>query len=251
MSQRSVDDYLALVTPFLAGKAKFMATLAVTLQPFADSQAFLASIPHAFDLDYAIGAQLDIVGQWVGVTRNIPTDIGFGYFSFGRAGLGFGSTAPFWDIGDPFYSTTTIAVNDSIYRQLLRAKVQANSWNGTANDVQRCLNPYGGYPFADDKGGMQLTLAMSGLKLAGSWLGMFKYNSVGLRPSGISIKTLLTSVNGAPIFGFGSSNNYVSGFGTGSIGVTPDYITAQLIVPVAISQAFATATAGAVTTKIS
>ena len=52
---RTVADYLVLVPPEHASKPKFMATLAMALQPFADQQQFFADLPSQFDLDTAIG----------------------------------------------------------------------------------------------------------------------------------------------------------------------------------------------------
>src|ERR1700724_484376 len=91
---RQVSDYLKLVTRLHAGQPRFNAMLAAVLQPFSDLQAFLNSLPQQFDIDIAIGAQLDIVGQWVGQSRNITVPLPNIFFTWDSSNLAKG-----WDRG--------------------------------------------------------------------------------------------------------------------------------------------------------
>lgn len=125
MAQAS--DYTALITTEHAGKPKFAAMAAAVAQCFADQINLLQSIPAAFDLDTAIGVQLDAVGLWAGIRRQVRTPLNV-YFSFDTAGLGFDQgnwQGPF----DP--STGLTSLDDETFRTLIRAKIAANSWDGT------------------------------------------------------------------------------------------------------------------------
>ncbi len=46
------------------------------------ADAFAQQVNAAFNLDTAVGAQLDIIGKWVGVPRNIGSPLAQGYFGF-------------------------------------------------------------------------------------------------------------------------------------------------------------------------
>ena len=64
-----VSNYTALITSEHADKPKFMAMVEAVAQCFVDQQNLLLSVPTAFDLDDAVGVQLDAVGLWVGIGR--------------------------------------------------------------------------------------------------------------------------------------------------------------------------------------
>lgn len=136
---RSVDDYAGLITPWQSTKARFVATVRASVAPFCDAQAVTASLPAAFDIDLAIGAQLDIVGQWVGRTRFVPTPIPSVFFTLDNDTLGFDQG--YWD--GPYDSAAGVSrLSDDDYRRLLFAKVIANSWDGTADGAVAILRSY-------------------------------------------------------------------------------------------------------------
>src|SRR5690348_17170401 len=87
-----VSDYTGLITSEHADKPKFMAMVAAVAQCAVDQMTLLQSMPTAFDLDAAVGVQLDAVGIWVGLNRNIAVPIDNVYFSWDTAGVG-------WDQG--------------------------------------------------------------------------------------------------------------------------------------------------------
>jgi hypothetical protein len=123
-----VSDYTGLITSEHADKPRFVATLSAIAQCFADLQNAVLQIPFAFDLDEAIGVQLDAVGQWVGITRNLNTPLAGVYFSLDTANLGFDQGV--WQ--GPFDPATGVtSLDDETYRLLIRAKIGANSWDGT------------------------------------------------------------------------------------------------------------------------
>src|SRR5271166_1902648 len=122
---RSLADYLALVPPYNARDPNFMAELALVLQPFADQQTFLASLPQAFSVATSIGVQEDAVGKWVGVSRNIPVPVENPWFTLDFAGLGFDQG--YWF--GPYDGQALVALDDDTFRRLIYAKIIANNCN--------------------------------------------------------------------------------------------------------------------------
>jgi hypothetical protein len=145
-------DYTSLVTSEHATKPKFMALVNLLANGLADIAAVVRSIPQAFDLDTAIGAQLDTVGLWVGQSRVITGVLTVGFFGFadniaaktfgelGNASVG----GPFWNLGEEF-STTTV-LGDALYRQFLYAKILRNQSHGTAEELEQALADILGVP---------------------------------------------------------------------------------------------------------
>lgn len=76
-----ITDYTGLITSEHADKPKFAAMVAGALQPVVDLQNLMATFPAAYDVDDAIGAQLDVVGEWVGRTRDLTVPIDNPFFS--------------------------------------------------------------------------------------------------------------------------------------------------------------------------
>jgi hypothetical protein len=256
---------MAKVTPWQANsvKARFLATVRAGVQPYADGQAITASLPQAFDLDEAVGAQLDIDGQWVGRSRFIPTPAPNTLFSFDTNNLG-------WDQGyidGPYDSAQGLSsLADEDYRRLLYAKVLANSWDGTAVGALAILrayfddtvtvvfvqdgaqaipftpevpplfgfdldghgfdegfiwNPYQYPNMPPDAATITYTVCVSG-KLP-SDLNLYILGSLLLpvNAMGADVDYAVTTVDGAPVFGFDMDDDHVSGFDTGAIDADP------------------------------
>lgn len=125
----TTEDYLNLITSEHRGKPKFEATVSASVSPFAKIQEVLLGLPAAFDIDVAVGKQLDAVGEWVGRSRRIDTPLVGVYFEWdGTASVGWESgvwKGPF----DP--DSGLVDLPDDSYRTLLKAKIAANNWDGT------------------------------------------------------------------------------------------------------------------------
>src|SRR4051794_22810470 len=69
---RTVDEYAQLITQFHVHRPKFNATIRSLTSAPVQAGITAEDLPRAFDLDEAIGVQLDVVGEWVGRTRFVP-----------------------------------------------------------------------------------------------------------------------------------------------------------------------------------
>lgn len=208
-----VAPYTGLITSEHADKPCFVATVAASVQPLADLLDTLSGLPAAFDLDTAVGAQLDIVGQWVGRSRNVSTALTGVYFSFDTLGLGF-DQGVIWGPGDPL--TGLIALPDDIYRLVLKAKIAANQWDGTVPGAYTAWNtlfaPEGFQILIQDNGDMTMTLALVGAINNPTFQGLFSGGYLDLRPSGVRITGYLFPSADAPLFGLDVDNAAIAGF---------------------------------------
>lgn len=218
MSQ--VTDYLSLITSEHVSKPRFSAMVTVVAQCFVDQINVVQSIPAAFDLDFAIGAQLDAVGLWAGITRQVKTPLSV-YFSFDLSGLGFDQgnwQGPF----DPNSGLTSL--DDETFRILIRAKIAANSWDGTipgaAAAYANLFGNSGSYIFIQDNQDMTMTIGVSGAIPSALIVSLLTGGYLPLKPEGVRVIYLIPSVNNTPLFGFDVENKYISGFDVGSWGVS-------------------------------
>ena len=184
-----------------------------------DLQNLLGSMPGKFDLDSAVDAQLDDVGRWVGISRNVPLPLSDVYFSFDIEGLGFDQgnwKGPF----DP--DTGLTRLDDETYRLVLRAKIGANHWDGTLESSKEILDSIfngGTFVFIQDNQDMSMTIGISGVIPSAVFQALLANGLIPLKPEGVRINiVIVTSVDSAPIFGFDMSNDLVAGFDTGAWG---------------------------------
>lgn len=215
-----VEPYAALVTSAYNQQPKFMAMLRGVLQGVADNIAVMELLSEKFDLDSAVDSQLDVVGQWVGVTRNITVPLEDVYFTLGDPDLGFGSGAWFSQF-DPI--SGLVVLSDDQYRILLRARIARNQWDGTIPGAYSVW----AIAFAgtnldiliQDLENMHMIMALVGIDIDAVTLALFRGGYLSLKPEGVSVTYLTPSVSGAPYFGFGIDNEFVAGFGEGAWGL--------------------------------
>jgi hypothetical protein len=214
-----VSRYIGLITSEHADKPKFNAMVSAVAQCFVDQQNALGSFIPSFDLDQAIGDQLDIIGEWVGISRRVSTPLAGVYFSFDIAGVGFDQGV--WQ--GPFDPSTGITLlDDETYRALIRAKIGANHWDGTLGSSASILDQIfnsGTHVLIQDNQDMTMTIGVSGTIPSAILLALLKGGYIPLKPEGVLVNGyVVTSSNGGSIFGFDMSGPYVSGWDTGSWG---------------------------------
>lgn len=221
-----MSKYTELITNYHAGKPKFSAHVDLSTRPLTDVSTALQGLITAFDIDRAVGAQLDVLGEWIGRTRIVSQPISGVYFSFDTDGLG-------WDQGvwqgayDPDAGFTSLS--DDTYRIVLKAKIAINNWNGQ-NDT---LPPI-----------LETALAGSGLKmqivdnqdmtisvwvfpevdislvslelLAAIKQGYLTVKAAGVWAGDIQTPSIETPSVGSRFFGFDMDNEYIAGFDDGA-----------------------------------
>lgn len=210
-----VDKYLNLITTEYGDQPKFVAVMRTILSPLVDAQNVVMSIPAKFDLDLAVGQQLDFAGQWIGLSRQLLAPITDVYFAFDTAGLGF-DEGVWLGPGDP--TEGLITLDDNTYRFMLKIKVAANSWNGSLGEAQRILQEIvSGDPgtslFLQDNFNMTMDIGVVGDAPNAVILALLTQGYIAIRPAGVLINDV--TVSPGPIFGFDNDNYLIGGFDHG------------------------------------
>ncbi|EOX5617677.1 DUF2612 domain-containing protein [Klebsiella pneumoniae] len=122
-----MSKYTDLITNYHAGKPKFFDHVDLSTRPLIDVSAATAGLITAFDVDTAVGDQLDILGKWIGVSRAVAAPITGVFLEWDKERVG-------WDQGiwlGPYQSTDALTyLSDDVYRVVLKARIGINNWNG-------------------------------------------------------------------------------------------------------------------------
>ncbi|MFR8580830.1 DUF2612 domain-containing protein [Bilophila wadsworthia] len=133
----AMSGYLGLVTSEHRNRPRFMATVAAVTDPLCGLQELLETMRAAFDVDSAVGGQLDRTGEWIGRSRHLRLELDDVYFEWGREAVGW-ARGSWKGLYDP--ETGMVRLPDETYRLLLKAKIGANRWDGSARRVEsECL----------------------------------------------------------------------------------------------------------------
>lgn len=215
------EKYLDLIPNWNRAKPKFNATISALVEPLSGIQSFVRNLPVDFDLDIAIGVQLDVVGEWVGRNRYIATPIPNVWFSFDIEGVGFdqGVWKGVYDLDGGM-----TRLDDDHYRILLKAKIAANQWDGTLPGAKVVLAPLfdsASIVFIQDHMDMSMTVGVSGKIPSAVTLALLAGGYVPLKPVGVRVNYLVVSDDETPMFGFDVENEFISGLDKGSWGISP------------------------------
>lgn len=192
-------DYTSLITSEHSDKPKFVAMVAAVAGAFGDIADAIRSLPQAFDLDAAVGTQLDIVGQWIGQPRVVSGVLTLGYFGFSDnvAAANFGEEGDpsiggrFYEEGEPFTATSVLA--DPEYRTVLKAKIVRNQYDGTTEEIEAALTYIFGAPaHVRDEGTLSIDIVVNApISLIGQSL-LTNFDLLP-RPAGVAIGQVIYS----------------------------------------------------------
>lgn len=181
------NPYVKLITSWHNDKPLFCQTIALITQPLIDNQTTLAGLPNDFDLDNAVGVQLDAVGLWVGMGRVVNSK----------------------DEG-------VITMDDDTYRMVLRVKIQANHWNGTVEALPPIYaglsGSLGATIFAVDNFDMTMDIFVSGTRLSPLMRTIISMGLLDIKPEGVRVHNHIISSETGLLFGFDISNDFIDGF---------------------------------------
>lgn len=159
-----------------------MSWLTAALTPLADANNCIAFITSNFDLDNAVGVQLDVLGLLIGASRTVgfqPSD----------------GVSPILD--------------DVTYRLLLRARIAWNGWPCTIESLYplwRSLFPSGTL-FINDNQNMTATIVVAG-SFTSIILDLILNGYIVPRPEGVLYNYSTAEL---PIFGADLDNTFVAG----------------------------------------
>lgn len=213
---RTTQDYLNLITNEHRQKPVFVATVSVAVSPLVQVQSVLNSLTAKYDVDYAVGEQLDRVGEWVGVTRYLTTPLTGVYFTWDDAdstGWDYGTwRAPF----DPISGLT--ALPDDEYRILVKAKIAANAWDGSIPKAYEIWETV----FVDstiliqDNQDMTMTVGVVGGLLSTITKALLTGGYIPLKPEGVAVDYYAVTPDGGPMFAWDADSAVLKGWDQGS-----------------------------------
>ena len=181
--------YVGLVTSQYQNSPKMLAWLLAKIAKLDDIANCLAQFNTAFSIQYAVGAQLDLLGTIIGQGRTV----------------GFQPSAG-----------ASPTLNDPDYRLLLLARIGQNQWNGSFDGLQGTwaqLFPQGKI-IIDDNQNMTATIIMTGA-FTQMQQDLINNGYIVPRPEGVLYTYTFAAL---PLFGFGAQNQFISGFGSGKWG---------------------------------
>ncbi len=178
--------YRGLLTSEYRASTKFNAWMQAVLLIANDITACLASITDAFDLDNAVGVQLDILGQIAGSSRMVD-----------------------------FQPSNGISpvLDDGTYRILIKATIANNQWDGRIGSlypIWQELFPSGSITIIDNQN-MSAEVVLTG-SFTSILQDLISHGLIVPRPEAVQYTYVFGSL---PFLGFDRDDAFVSGFDAG------------------------------------
>ena len=195
-----VARYLNLITSEHQNKPKFAAWLTAPLSILDDTTNLVINLGVYFDLDTAIGAQLDTLGDIVGVKRTVnfqPTS----FYSVGVMGVSY-------------LVSPSPVLNDYEYRLIIRAKILQNMWDGTLPSLYEIWNILFPDAYLILKDNQNMTMDAFIIGLSSQLQKDLVANGYLIpKPQGVGVNY---SYSSTPLFAFGVEGSDLQGFGEGT-----------------------------------
>lgn len=172
----TVAEGLALLTSEYTGQPLLTAWLSALVDPVADVTAVLEGLPEDFSIATGTGAQLDVLGQVVGASREVNFNV----------------------------TSTSSRLGDEHFRTVIQAQVAKNQWDGTLPSIytlwQSIFGPHVQLQIIDSQN-MSVQAIITGLNDA-IYAQLISQGYIIPKPMGVQLtiieQTLITS---GPYFG--------------------------------------------------
>lgn len=202
----TTDEYVKLITSEYSQQPHFVATVSLSVQPFVDEQNVALGMPTDFDLDVAVGAQLDIDGLWIGVTRQLVLQPYGAYYA--------SADMP-----------SRVTLLDADYRALLKAIAVKTNWDGAGSTANQALNQlFSGTASVGivlDRQDMTYDADVTGAPPSLVFQAMLVNGLLIPQPGGVLFGSYTVVSTPGPLFGFNLNNEFIAGFNVGKWGAPP------------------------------
>lgn len=210
MIQETINNYVNLLIIQYRNKAKARATIDLFVRPAFEN---LFGINEAFDIDTAIGNQLDILGRWVGVSRMVVgVDLAKIYYELSDYDA-------LSDVGMSTYDNSVSAIfktyrstEESIYtltddqfRTLIKLKILTNHTNSTSQSIDTLIFDF----FSTDViiyDNYDMTVDYVITKNRSVIFEVARNDGYIPKPMGVGIRILIAIENTLDIFGYSDYN---------------------------------------------
>lgn len=214
MSAKSQDDYVGLIPSQHRFLLRFPQVISEMVRGAVEQQAEITSWEQKFDLDTAVGAQLDLIGQWIGVSRNLTTQLTGVYLTWD------GLEAEGWDSGlwqGPFDPDSgLIALPDENYRRLLRLWTRLNRWDGSREQflsIWSDIFPADRIGVIQDNYDMTITIGYQGAPLGQVELAIVLTAVPAIKSLAVGVEGLLLPINDLLLFAWDAESGPGRAFG--------------------------------------
>lgn len=211
---------------------------AIAQQSLADG--VYTDVRDAFDVDTAVGEQLDIIGKYVGVDRTYNgQEWGGGYFSFAEyteppydpLKIGFSDYTDFETKDGEFLSygeiiTGTNFLNDNDYRNLIRLKIFLNNSNFSHKEIDEFLaTNFNGDIIADSAGDMEMIFFVPSTQITFTQVVISK----GLLPVPMAVGVNYLIERDSPMFGFMTYEDATAPYGIMGFQTYDDEVDGEML----------------------
>lgn len=179
--------YIDLITSEHYNKPKYKAYVKKFLDMLSPAVDCYNEYNILFVLDTAVGSQLDILGDLVGIGRNLPTT-------------------------NPDIPAT---ISDEYYRRVIKSKICFNHWDGTREQLEKIIDenfPGLSYELVDDQD-MSYELTIIYPNADPVVVALLKEGFILPKPSGVRVNY---EVIEAPYFGWDKDTDFIKGWDQGT-----------------------------------
>jgi hypothetical protein len=209
--KQNMQYYLALFASQYQMSPNLKAWQQALMQPIDDLATCIQGFNGNYDIDCAVGIQLDVLGQLLGVSRHVPFQPSNG-------------VSPILD--------------DATYRVLLYATRANDNWDGKLSSIYSTMQGIfqTGSIILTDNQNMTASVTTTGT-LSSIITDLINNGMIVPRPEGVQYNYQTGQVG--PLFGFDENNVNVSGFDTGNWAAANSSVPAPLMLQ---AKSFSTAT---------
>lgn len=182
----SNESYLQLITSQYATKPKFNAMVQAYLDMVSPAVDCLNSFNEIFNLDDAVGDQLDILGSYVALTRELP-------------------------VSDPDIPS---ALDDELFRTVIKARILSNFWDGTIeqwNEIIKTMFPLASYNIIDNQD-MSAQVIMIDPSASRAMVALLFNGYIVPKPAGVKVNW---TIQDKALFGWDTDTAFLKGWEDG------------------------------------
>lgn len=181
-----IQDYVDLITSEYATKEKFNSYVAAFLEMIEPAYQCLDNFNMLFELDTAVGDQLDKCGQLVALSRELP-------------------------LSDPDIPSI---LPDSLFRIVIKARILSNFWDGTMqgwNNIIKAIFPNAAYAIIDNQD-MSINVVMIDPSASTALVALLFNGYIIPKPAGVKVNW---TVQDNALFGYDSDTSFIKGWDLG------------------------------------
>ena len=179
--------YLKLITSEYAKQKKFNEYVEAFLKMISPTVDNLNEFDILFNLETAVGDQLDAIGSLLNVSRNLPTD----------------------------NANVPATLDDDLYRKVLKSAIYKYHWDGTRKGLEEILNiifPNVPVDFVDNQD-MSYTVRVIDPTFSQTDLALLQLGYILPKPSGVKVNY---EIQDKPLFGWDTDGMFIQGWDKGN-----------------------------------